>query len=907
MGPGSSPQPTPQLDDFIERFEAAQAERGPVDLKEFLPDAAHPLFHDVLRELVRIDLETGWERGRPARLEDYRTRFPGLFQDPASLREIAFEEYRLRCQAGESPSPSEYRARFGVDPAGWPANTWDATPRPDDRAILEKLSASSTPVATPVAKEDGMVYAARAYQQFRQGERSAHAIDLKDWLTASVGPSVHAGLLLEIHDADPDAAQRLAQSVTRLPSAGMDWLGFLLIAELGRGAFSRVFLARQGDLANRPVALKIAAGLFDESQALAQLQHTHIVPIYSVHRDGALQAVCMPYFGALTLADVLKGLREQAAPRLGDKELVKAIAYLRDLRERALPAGAIPRAPTSRDLRNQGLAPGDTSTIWKHLEQLTYIDAILWLTARLADGLAHAHERGILHRDVKPANVLLTDEGQPMWLDFNLAEDVKARSYASAAFIGGSLPYMAPEHLQAFAGQSQTVDARCDIYSLGVMLFEMLTGRLPFAVPEGRLRDGIAGMVEERMEAPPEPRLWNPAIPTAVQTIVRRCLEPNPALRYQTARELQEDLQRQLQNQPLRHAPEPSWQERTRKWLRRHPRFVSSVTVWTIAAACLVALAILLVMRSQRMASRDAEDSLRQFRADLLPAQFVGLNHPNADPEGLEEGVRVCRDFLDRYHIVEDSDWMNQEGVRALSDRDRDDLLAEAGALLLLSARLTFRHALNLSDPSARRAEAQEALRLNERAETCYAAAEVPQALWRQRAELCQELDRGEEARRLRRQAAVTPARSAREHALLADEWSFQGRYREALPLLRDAARLDPRAFWIWFDLGVCHENLAQDAEAAACFGTCIALAPDFAPLYLKRALALNRLGDNYQAFKDVDAALRLDRKAALHFLDSARRAGCRLEGRAEDPDFAVLCAVPELERLLKQQRPGTP
>jgi len=123
MGPGSSPQPTPHLNDFIERFEAAQAERGPVDLEEFLPDAAHPLFHDVLRELVRIDLETGWERGRPARLEDYRTRFPGLFQDPPSLREIAFEEYRLRCQAGESPSPSEYRARFGVDPAGWPAST----------------------------------------------------------------------------------------------------------------------------------------------------------------------------------------------------------------------------------------------------------------------------------------------------------------------------------------------------------------------------------------------------------------------------------------------------------------------------------------------------------------------------------------------------------------------------------------------------------------------------------------------------------------------------------------------------------------------------------------------------------------------------------------------------------------
>ena len=102
------------LDDFVAAFESAQARDGHSDLSDYLPAAPHPLYRAVASELIRVDLEFSWKRGQPKRLEDYEPLFPDLFQDPDILEGIAFEEYRLRRQAGELPCPSEYRQRFGV-------------------------------------------------------------------------------------------------------------------------------------------------------------------------------------------------------------------------------------------------------------------------------------------------------------------------------------------------------------------------------------------------------------------------------------------------------------------------------------------------------------------------------------------------------------------------------------------------------------------------------------------------------------------------------------------------------------------------------------------------------------------------------------------------------------------------
>jgi eukaryotic-like serine/threonine-protein kinase len=180
-----------------------------------------------------------------------------------------------------------------------------------------------------------------------------------------------------------------------------------------------------------------------------------------------------------------------------------------------------------------------SKSILEKLQSLSYVEAVLWIASRLADGLAHAHERGIMHRDLKPANILLTDEGQPMLLDFNLARDTKRASQATAAMLGGTLPFMAPEQLEAYRHESISGNYNSDLYSLGVILYELLTGRHPFPVRSGPLKEVLVGMIEDRRQQPPSVRPWNQAVSSAVESIIRHCLEPDPDRRYQTARELQ--------------------------------------------------------------------------------------------------------------------------------------------------------------------------------------------------------------------------------------------------------------------------------------------------------------------------------------------------------------------------------
>ncbi|MFO0958971.1 MAG: serine/threonine-protein kinase [Isosphaeraceae bacterium] len=235
----------------------------------------------------------------------------------------------------------------------------------------------------------------------------------------------------------------------------------------------------------------------------------------------------------------------------------------------------------------------------RYFRRSTYLQSTVWIAARLAEALEHAHNRGLLHRDIKPSNILLAADGTPMLLDFNLSAEVRRDGDAgqTAAEVGGTLPYMAPEHLDAFDPDGTTppekVDERSDLYSLGLILFEMVTGRHPFPTPppDWPLRDAIRALIADRLEKAPSARV-NESIPWSLDSILRKCLDPDPARRYQSACDLAEDLRRFLDDQPLAFAPETSLSERAAKWARRHPRACNAGGIGGLAAFLLVAVAV---------------------------------------------------------------------------------------------------------------------------------------------------------------------------------------------------------------------------------------------------------------------------------------------------------------------------
>jgi serine/threonine protein kinase len=293
----------------------------------------------------------------------------------------------------------------------------------------------------------------------------------------------------------------------RLPELNEELFGFHLRHELGRGAFARVYLAEQKDLAGRPVVLKVSGIEGCEPQTLAQLQHTHIVPIFSVHENprAGLRALCMPYFGGASLSHVLQRLWKATTRPQGGRELLRA------LEEVAAPAPA--------DLIASEQGPRST------LGQLSYIGTAAWIVARLAEGLQHAHQRGVLHRDIKPSNILLGADGQPLLLDFNLAQDCHD---ATQATLGGTIAYMAPEHLRALATRdpalAKTIDHRADIYSLGMVLYEMLAGRSPFeqSASYTPLPLLVEAMALERSRKVPSLRAIRPDVSWSLESISQR-------------------------------------------------------------------------------------------------------------------------------------------------------------------------------------------------------------------------------------------------------------------------------------------------------------------------------------------------------------------------------------------------
>src|SRR6266536_2407284 len=240
----------------------------------------------------------------------------------------------------------------------------------------------------------------------------------------------------------------------------------------------------------------------------------------------------------------------------------------------------------------------------------SYFRSVAQLGAQVAEALDHAHQMGVVHRDIKPGNLMLDARGKVWITDFGLARLDSSASLTVSGDLVGTLRYMSPE--QALA-KRVTIDHRSDVYSLGVTLYELLT--LEPAVG-GKDRQELLHQIA--FEEPPLPRKVNRAIPQELETIVLKAMEKNPAERYVTAQDLADDLRRFLEDKPIR-ARRPSLAQRARKWARRHKPLVRATAALVLAVLLLGGGVLWREQRQRGTVEWAVEASLE--RAELLQQQ----------------------------------------------------------------------------------------------------------------------------------------------------------------------------------------------------------------------------------------------------------------------------------------------
>ncbi|HLJ94359.1 MAG TPA: protein kinase [Gemmataceae bacterium] len=740
------------------------------------------------------------EEDNPVHPEDLLPRWP---TDPATDPDVAsllFEDFRQRQRRGEKPSIEEYDERF-----------------PEHKDSVAGL------------------------------------FHYHDFLRSVTGTSDCSG---------PPLA---------LPSVGDEIFGFRLRHELGSGAFGRVFLAEEAELAGRLVVVKTSDTNGDEPQTMAQLQHTHIVPIHSVHEDtqAGLRAVCMPYFGGASLSRVLQRLWcERTAPTRG-KQFVQALAAVGSERQAAAAPKTDEERRTQEDQsRRPAMSPSDARTL-RLLSDYSYVQVTAWVVARLAEGLQHAHDRGVVHRDIKPSNILVSAEGQPMLLDFNLAHNLNTDQAQASATLGGTVAYMAPEHLRALASRdpnlARLVDQRSDIYALGMVLYEMFTGHNPFdqSGSYSPLPVLMEAMAVERSRNVPSLRERRPDVPWGIESIVRKCLAPDQAQRYQRAEHVAEDLKCFLEDRPLKYAPELSRRERLGKWVRRHPRLTSSGFVAVAAGVLLLGAGIAFAAVRENLAISHAQERRRAYEEGTTRALCL-VNTTTPSEDHLQQGVQVCEQTLGLYDVLERDDWQTHGDWQRLDPEKRRHLAEDTRELLLLLAGARVRRAPR--DETVLR----DALALLDRARALEDLSPSP-ALLNDRANYLELLGDAAAAQEVRAQARDVQPSSARDHYLLATTYIRAGgpvNQKKAIAELNEAVRLNPRDYWSHFQRAMCFQERGDYTQAAADYGTCIGLWPEFAWAYFNRGWVLHKIGKREEALNDYTDALRQDPTFASAYLN---------------------------------------
>jgi eukaryotic-like serine/threonine-protein kinase len=463
---------------------AWQGDELPPDLNQFLPAEPQSLRHLALKELIKIDLEYRWQHHEmPKQVEEYIDEFPDLAEDGEVPCDLIYEEFHLRRQGENPPSPQDYYNRF-----------------------------------------------------------PKQSIRLKRMMSLDPNQTTSTTLLAGAREPELDIGEHVDD--------------FDLLVRLGKGSFGSVFLARQRSM-QRLVALKISRTRGVEPQTLAQLDHPNIVRVYDqrVLPDQQMQLMYMQHIPGGTLQDVLEAARQQAPALRSGKIIIESIDKSLDLR---------------------GESPPSESGSRRRLSAASWPEAVCWLGTRLAGALDYAHQRGVLHRDVKPANVLLAADGSPKLVDFNVSFSSKLEGATPAAYFGGSLAYMSPEQIEAYDPNHDrtpdSLDGRSDVYSLGVVLWELLTGSRPFGEEHliGSWKDTLKKLTERRKAGltPAAVATLPPDLPSGLQTLLTTCLAPNAEDRPSNAgifaRQLELCLKPRVQRL-LRPTP-GSLRQRLRRW-----------------------------------------------------------------------------------------------------------------------------------------------------------------------------------------------------------------------------------------------------------------------------------------------------------------------------------------------------
>ena len=433
----------------------------------------------------------------------------------------------------------------------------------------------------------------------------------------------------------------------QFPKPGEHFHEFHLLRELGRGAYGCVYLATQPSLSDRLVVIKLYASGGHEHLSLARLQHSAIVPLLLSLEDKSLgiRMMAMPYLGGCTLDQVIEELM-----------VVDTTA--------GQPASFRPSGNHIAEIigKSDRVTPGPDACVneagpaIQFLQSATFEQAVCWIAACLAEGLHHAHQRGLLHLDVKPSNVLIAADGQPMLLDFHLARS-KDHLHGVVESLGGTPGYMSPEHRSAVAAVargdaiSQDLDERSDIFSLGLVIRDLLTGTI--SPPVETLSESPSRRFDQLTSGIPTGS-------TALKSILTRCLAHDPSDRFSDASQ----LANALRNTAFESEP-PSENRRG---------------LFSFAAGAFVATVICLGSRQLVPTAPIAEPN----RSTTTDIQMIDMMHSfisrvretdllaNASAQERDSLARTCRDFLDRESQMQAG--IDDQAYPAMAKRLTNDL-----------------------------------------------------------------------------------------------------------------------------------------------------------------------------------------------------------------------------------------